>query len=64
MGETGGISVLNGGERETNDRLSFSHYVLKAPTYSSHTAGEDVLCYLSEEGTHDESVHFVLSSAL
>lgn len=61
---------MNGGEREANDRLSFSHYVLKAPTYSAGTvlrsdaAGEDVLCYLSEEGTRDESVHFVLSSAL
>ncbi len=49
-GETGAVDVLEGGERDTNDLLSCSHYPLKGLA-AGRVAG--ALDGASVEGTHD-----------
>ncbi len=60
-GETGAVDVLEGGERDTNDLLSCSHYPLKglaagrvagAIPYSD-AASQNALDGASVEGAHD-----------
>ncbi len=60
-GETGAVDVLEGGERETNDLLSCSHYPLKGLAAGrvagaiphSDAASQDALDGASVEGAHD-----------
>ncbi len=60
-GETGAVDVLEGGERDTNDLLSCSHYPLKGLA-AGHVAGaiphsdaasQNALDGASAEGAHD-----------
>ncbi len=60
-GETGAVDVLEGGERDTNDLLSCSHYPLKGLAAGrvagtiphSDAASQDALDGASVEGAHD-----------
>ncbi len=59
-GETSAVNVLEGGERDTNDLLSCSHYALKglaagcvAHIPHSDAASQDALDGASVEGAHD-----------
>ncbi len=60
-GETGVVNVLEGGERDTNDLLSCSHYPLKGLVAGrvagaiphSDAAGQNALDGASVEGAHD-----------
>ncbi len=60
-GETGVVDVLEGGERDTNDLLSCSHYPLKGLAAGrvagaiphSDAASQDALDGASVEGAHD-----------
>ncbi len=60
-GETGAVNVLEGGERDTNDLLSCSHYALKCLAAGcvasaiphSDAASQDALNGASVEGAHD-----------
>ncbi len=60
-GETGAVDVLEGGERDTNDLLSCSHYPLKELAAGrvagaiphSDAARQDALDGASVEGAHD-----------
>ncbi len=60
-GETGAVDVLEGGERDTNDLLSCSHYALKGLAAGcvagaiphSDAASQDALDGASVEGAHD-----------
>ncbi len=60
-GETGAVNVLEGGERDTNDLLSCSHYPLKGLAAGcvasaiphSDAASQDALDGASVEGAHD-----------
>ncbi len=60
-GETGAVDVLEGGERDTNDLLSCSHYLLKGLAAGrvagaiphSDAASQDALDGASVEGAHD-----------
>ncbi len=60
-GETGAVDVLEGGERDTNDLLSCSHYPLKGLAAGrvagaiphSDAASKDALDGASVEGAHD-----------
>ncbi len=60
-GETGAVNVLEGGERDTNDLLSCSHYALKdlaagcvaSAVPHSDAASQDALDGASVEGAHD-----------
>ncbi len=60
-GETGAVNVLEGGERDTNDLLSCSHYALKGLAAGcvasaiphSDAASQDALDGASVEGAHD-----------
>ncbi len=60
-GETGTVYVLEGGERDTNDLLSCSHYALKGLAAGcvasaiphSDAASQDALDGASVEGAHD-----------
>ncbi len=62
-GETGAVDVLEGGERDTNDLLSCSHYPLKGLAAGrvagaiphSGAASQDALDGASVEGAHDGS---------
>ncbi len=59
-GETGAVDVLEGGERDTNDLLSCSHYPLKGLAAGrvagaiphSDAASQDALDGASVEGAH------------
>ena len=59
--ETGSINVLEGGERDTNDLLSCSHYALQSLPAGrvagaiphSDAAGQNALDGASVEGVHD-----------
>ncbi len=61
MGETGAVDVLEGGETDTNDLLSCSHYPLKGLAAGcvagtiphSDAARQNALNGASVEGTHD-----------
>ncbi len=61
-GETGAVDVLEGGERDTNDLLSCSHYPLKGLAAGrvagaiphSDAASQDTLDGASVESAHDE----------
>ncbi len=60
-GETGAVDVLEGGERDTNDLLSCSHYPLKGLAAGrvagaiphSDAASQNALDGASVEGAHD-----------
>ncbi len=60
-GETGAVDVMEGGERDTNDLLSCSHYPLKGLAAGrvagaiphSDAASQNVLDGASVEGAHD-----------
>ncbi len=60
-GETGAVDVLEGGERDTNNLLSCSHYPLKGLSAGrvagaiphSDAASQDALDGASVEGAHD-----------
>ncbi len=60
-GETGAVDVLEGGERDTNDLLSCSHYPLKGLAVGrvagaiphSDAASQDALDGASVESAHD-----------
>ncbi len=56
-GETGAVDVLEGGERDTNDLLSCSHYPLKGRVAGaiphSDAASQNALDCASVEGAHD-----------
>ncbi len=60
-GETGVVNVLEGGERDTNDLLSCSHYPLKGLAAGrvagaiphSDAASQNALDGASVEGAHD-----------
>ncbi len=60
-GETGAVDVLEGGERDTNDLLSCSHYPLKGLAAGrvagaiphSDAASQDALDGASVESAHD-----------
>ncbi len=60
-GETGAVNVLEGGERDTNDLLSCSHYPLKGLAAGrvagaiphSDAASQNALDGASVEGAHD-----------
>ncbi len=56
-GETGAVDVLEGGERDTNDLLSCSHYPLKGLAAGaipqSDAASQNALDCASVEGAHD-----------
>ncbi len=60
-GETGAVNVLEGGERDTNDLLSCSHYPLKGLAVGrvagaiphSDAASQNALDGASVEGAHD-----------
>ncbi len=65
-GETGVVNVLKGGERDTNDLLSCSHYPLKGLAAGrvagaiphSDAASQNALDGASVEGAHDaKKVH-------
>ncbi len=45
-GETGAVDVLEGGERDTNDLLSCSHYPLKVVSVCVVCLGVCVWCVL------------------
>ncbi len=60
-GETGAVDVLEGGERDTNDLLSCSHYPMKGLAAGrvagaiphSDAASQDALDGASVESAHD-----------